>query len=269
LAELFPSVFSDHHNNDAVGALPDAPAESVQVLSEKDIMELAFRAQDDLRVELVWSNIQVADALKLADDPPQSRNPEQRESTGKTRNHAKKRSKLPEVLQRDTMENANVSASKPSSQPRMSSTAPNAGETLRQHQWQGQHWSVYEQVFARAQAATSSHPFAEIRPDAQQRKLLERIPSGIPTLTIRFLDLRTAMREVEDFVGSARRMGVEFVRVVCGKGIGSETGSVLRPALVHWCALAQNSGLIDWAPEVDAYGEVGALVLELHEPLHF
>lgn len=106
-------------------------------------------------------------------------------------------------------------------------------------------------------------PFPD--PDAAQRSLLARARRGeLPTLKIRGLRREPALAAVASFVALHRAAGRRYVRVVTGKGLGSPGEPVLKEALAAWCASSAGEAHVQaWAPEREAGGEFGAVILQL------
>lgn len=87
-------------------------------------------------------------------------------------------------------------------------------------------------------------------------------------LNLRHRDRRRGLRELQFFVELCRARGDRWCRVITGKGIESAGEPVLKRMVLEWCVARppRPSGteqVLGWAPEIDQYGEWGALILRL------
>lgn len=102
-----------------------------------------------------------------------------------------------------------------------------------------------------------------------QAELLRRAPrTGFPELSLRRLDRHRALRHLELFIHICQARGSRWCRVITGKGIESSGEPVLKRLVLEWCVAAapRPSGAAQvsaWVPELDSYGEWGALILSL------
>lgn len=129
------------------------------------------------------------------------------------------------------------------------------------HAWVGASWS------------DDLGPIIELveRPElsAAQLELLRQMPrASLPELNLRHLDRHAALRHLELFVDLCRARGDRWCRVITGKGIESAGEPVLKRVVLEWCVARppRPSGaekVRAWAPELDSYGEWGALIVRL------
>ena len=104
---------------------------------------------------------------------------------------------------------------------------------------------------------------------AVQLELLRQVPrTSLPELNLRYLDRHAALRHLELFVDLCRARGDRWCRVITGKGIESAGEPVLKRVVLEWCVARppRPSGVEKvraWAPELDSYGEWGALIVRL------
>lgn len=83
----------------------------------------------------------------------------------------------------------------------------------------------------------------------------------LPELNLRYLELAEALAQLDDFVTMLVLAGVEFARIITGKGISSPAGPVIRPQAVEWCRASPSVHRV--IEELDHYGEVGTLLVQI------
>lgn len=94
-----------------------------------------------------------------------------------------------------------------------------------------------------------------------QRVVARARAQRLPELNLRYLDLHDALAQLDDFVTMLVLAGVEFARVITGKGTSSPAGPVIRPQAIEWCrASASVHRVIE---ELDHHGEVGTLIVQI------
>ncbi len=89
---------------------------------------------------------------------------------------------------------------------------------------------------------------------------------GLPRLSVRKLRRERALERLVDFVHTHRALGHRYVRVITGKGLSSFAAPVLKPEIITWCEHRGRGAVVLWAPERDADGSFGSLVLRLRSP---
>jgi hypothetical protein len=123
---------------------------------------------------------------------------------------------------------------------------------LRARPWTGQGWRDAPDPRVRAAEAAAA------------RDLLARARRhSLPTLTIRGERREAALVAIAEYVDLQRAAGRRYVRIVTGKGLGSPGEPVLQLALDEWCRGAGEGAVSAWAPEPDADGAFGAVILRL------
>ena len=103
---------------------------------------------------------------------------------------------------------------------------------------------------------------------AQHELLCAAASVELLELNLRHRDRHDGLRELEFFVRLCRARGDRWCRVITGKGIESAGEPVLKRMVLEWCVARppRPSGIeqvLGWAPEIDQYGEWGALILRL------
>jgi DNA-nicking Smr family endonuclease len=92
-------------------------------------------------------------------------------------------------------------------------------------------------------------------------------PAGarrMPVLDLHGLGVKDALAATERFVREAAAAGVSEVRIVYGKGRGSPGGrGVLREVVPRWLAEDGREWVADAAPDPDATGADGAIIVRL------
>ncbi|EDM74121.1 hypothetical protein PPSIR1_33074 [Plesiocystis pacifica SIR-1] len=83
------------------------------------------------------------------------------------------------------------------------------------------------------------------------------------TCNLRHMTRAPALHHLAVFVATCRDQGQRYCRVIPGKGISSEDEPVLKRALLAWCRESDQREVLAWAPELDASGEWGSVILEL------
>ena len=171
------------------------------------------------------------------------------------------------VVERAPVEEAPVSEPEledtPSPTPAVDDEASRApSPTLEAEGWVGASWSddLGPRVELVDRPVLDDAEQALLRRAAQIRRLSE--------LDLHELDRREALRHLEFFVELCRASGQRFCRVITGKGVSSSGAPVLKRVVLEWCVAAppRPSGrdqVSAWAPELDQYGEWGALILRL------
>lgn len=97
-----------------------------------------------------------------------------------------------------------------------------------------------------------------------QRALLSRVAGrDVPTVMLRRMIREDALSQLRVFLQSCHQQGVAYARVVVGKGIDSQSGPVIKPAVRSWLQTRGRTWVRAWTPEPDAAGEWGALIVEL------
>ena len=142
--------------------------------------------------------------------------------------------------------------------PPQPSPAPPVRPQLRPQDWIGASWV---DVVRPVDAALLDRP--ELG-DAQ-RELLRRARRSphLSTLVLRHLPRRAALDHLDLFMDLCRTRRDRYCRVIPGKGIDSQREPVLKRAVLGWCGTTGSAQIRGWAPEIDAHGEWGSLVLEL------
>ena len=128
--------------------------------------------------------------------------------------------------------------------------------------WSGLAWRTEAQL-----VALSAEQLRFLELSGAQRDLLARSRRHRPpmrTLHVRGLRLHEAMGEVEAFVRGEVASGARFARIIHGKGRQSAGDAVLKPEVVRWCGDRGAAFVRAWAPDVDASGQFGSVVVELH-----
>lgn len=74
---------------------------------------------------------------------------------------------------------------------------------------------------------------------------------------------RVALRRIELTALHVSAKGGKFMRVITGKGIGSEGEPILKRALVEWCFGDGEGLVVDYAPEVQPDGTFGSFVVQV------
>ena len=106
--------------------------------------------------------------------------------------------------------------------------------------------------------------------DDSQRGLLNRArlwgrQNDMPVLNLRGDSFDDAMRQLELFIHQKWKEGVKYVRVVHGRGVGSDGGApVLKPAVLTWLAEGGFRYLRGYAPELTPERDYGSLVVALN-----
>ncbi len=101
-----------------------------------------------------------------------------------------------------------------------------------------------------------------------QRTLLRQAAKTrpLPELNIRKLPRIRALEQVLAFIAHHRARGIRFVRVITGKGLSSRGDPVLKPAVIAYCEGPGAASVVSWAPERDAQGAFGSLIIRLRSP---
>jgi hypothetical protein len=214
----------------------------VKVISPDEAMELAFRAVDPGGIwdgKFLGQGFQLGDVLVVeASDEPQDRGSE------------------PPPEDTDSDELAFARAMGGGIQ-RLESDDRRVVLDVRD--WIGARWRDRWEI----DALSTDALFEPTLTDAQRRLLSRSRRGTLRTLNLRMQGREQALRAVESFVRQCRMHGVTHVRVITGKGRHSADGPVLKPAVVGWCEGPGRSAVRGWAPETDASGAFGAVVLEL------
>ena len=99
---------------------------------------------------------------------------------------------------------------------------------------------------------------------AKQRALLVRASRReLALVNLRHLYRADALHHLELFVHACRVRRLRFCRVIPGKGVLSKDQPVIKRAVIDWCREHEHDAVLGWAPEIDQYGEWGAMILEL------
>ncbi len=103
--------------------------------------------------------------------------------------------------------------------------------------------------------------------DEAQKAMLERFERAERRGAIRELNLRgdtarEATDRLREFVESCRREGVEFARIVPGRGRSSDPEPVLKPTVLEWLETSGAGVTRGYAPERIFGGDYGSLVVE-------
>jgi DNA-nicking Smr family endonuclease len=93
------------------------------------------------------------------------------------------------------------------------------------------------------------------------------VPGAEPRLDLHGLGVRDAIAATDRFLAEAQRAGTPRVRIVYGKGRHSPSGrGVLREVIPRWLATDGRCYVASATPLPDAFGEDGAMRIELRLP---
>jgi len=131
---------------------------------------------------------------------------------------------------------------------------------LRSKEWSGASWRNEAQL-----VSLSAADLEAMKMTPAHRELLRRSrrQGVMRVLSVRRYRKAEALGELEAFVCDCAASGERFARIVHGKGIHSEGEPVLKAAVIDWCAGPGIRWVRAWAPEIDASGRFGSLVVEL------
>lgn len=94
------------------------------------------------------------------------------------------------------------------------------------------------------------------------------LPGAEPRLDLHGLGVQDAIAATERFLAEAQQAGTPRVRIVYGKGRHSPSGrGVLREVIPRWLAADGRRYVASATPLPDAYGEDGAMRIELRKKL--
>ena len=87
-------------------------------------------------------------------------------------------------------------------------------------------------------------------------------PNIVPTLDLHGLSVKSAIAETKAFLETSQRAGIQEVRIVYGKGLGSPGGQgVLRQVIPSWCEKEGSIYVESFQREVDARGGDGSILI--------
>ena len=110
------------------------------------------------------------------------------------------------------------------------------------------------------------HHVAQLVPS--QRELIRQAQRAerereLPALNLRGELLDDAMRQLELFVHQHWRERERYVRLIHGRGLQSDDGAVIKPAVLRWLEGPGFRYVRGCAPEVAASGDYGSLIVAL------
>lgn len=101
-----------------------------------------------------------------------------------------------------------------------------------------------------------------------QREMLRRfqkasIAQESPLLNLRGDSLVDALRQLELFMHREWKSQAGFVRIIHGRGLRSECGAIIKPAVLEWLEGPGLRYVRGYIPELTASGDYGSLIVEL------
>jgi DNA-nicking Smr family endonuclease len=94
------------------------------------------------------------------------------------------------------------------------------------------------------------------------RKLLREALGIMPTLDLHGLGVQDALRETEEFLRDAQEAGLGSVRIVYGKGRGSQGGrGVLREVIPRWLDTGGREYVRRYERRPDSSGADGGMIV--------
>lgn len=200
-------------------------------VTEGQLMRMAFDALGDRATQLDWSRIEIIEF-----EP-------ERSPIKSSRSHVKPARRRQDAARPDPLD---VRASTNSEEAALAMLRTTVGG--------GKRWEPLDGL-------------AKVNPMVDPQRIVSVLPrrATIPRLSLRRLDRRRAMHQLEVFALWARTVRFRVVRVVTGKGIHSVGAPVIRPAVVQW--VESHRSVVRWAPEVECGGEeFGSMLVELRAP---
>ena len=92
-------------------------------------------------------------------------------------------------------------------------------------------------------------------------------PDIVPTLDLHGLSVKEALVQTKEFLEMSRRGGIQEVRIVYGKGLGSPGGQgVLRQVIPSWCEKEGSVYVERFQREVDTRGGDGSVLILVRKP---
>lgn len=111
-----------------------------------------------------------------------------------------------------------------------------------------------------------SNPGPYVQSQREMLKRFQRAMIGREPLEINLRGdiLADALRQLELFVHQAWKDQAGFVRVIHGRGLHSESGAIIKPAVLEWLEGPGLRYVRGYIPVLTASGDYGALIVELN-----
>lgn len=112
-----------------------------------------------------------------------------------------------------------------------------------------------------------SRGLREVVLDSTQKEVIKKAETfeksnRVPSINLRGDDKNEALSRLETFIPSCFQRGDKFLRIIHGRGKSSAGDPVIKPAVLTWLEGPGEKYISGYAPEVNASGDYGSLLIE-------